>query len=183
LFSAEGVADNETVKSMSGRFRPTSAFQAADLQLGGYLMRRLILAISAVALAATAALADPISERQAIMKSNGKTLKSISAIAKGEQPFDADKVLVALKALNDDAQKFDVQKLFPDGSQTGGDTTASPKIWEDTAGFQKAVDKFKADTASAVSASPADLDQFKIEFGKVAKNCGSCHEAFRIKKG
>ncbi|PSJ61369.1 c-type cytochrome [Pseudaminobacter soli (ex Li et al. 2025)] len=146
-------------------------------------MRRLILAISAVALTATAALADPISERQAIMKSNGKALKSISAIAKGEQPFDADKVMAALKTLNEDAQKIDVEKLFPDGSQTGGDTTASPKIWDDMAGFQKAVDKFKADTASAVTASPASLDDLKVEFGKVAKNCSSCHEGFRIKKG
>jgi len=146
-------------------------------------MRKLVLAVSMLAFAGSAAMADPIAQRQEIMKANGKALKSIAAIAKGEQPFDAELVLAALKTLNEDAQKFDVAALFPQESETGGDTTASPKIWEDMAGFQKAVDKFKADTEAAVAAAPADLDTFKAEFGKVAQNCGSCHETFRIKKG
>lgn len=146
-------------------------------------MKRLVLALSALALAGTAAFADPIAERQAIMKANGKALKSIAGIAKGAEPFDADVVMAALKTLNDDAQKIDVAKLFPEGTETGGDTTASPKIWEDMEGFQKAVEKFRTDTAAAVAAAPADLDAFKAEFGKVSQNCGSCHETFRIKKG
>lgn len=146
-------------------------------------MKRLIIALAAFALAGTAAFADPIGERQAIMKSNGKALKNIAGIAKGEQPFDAEAVMAALKTLSEDAQKIDVAALFPEGSETGGDTTASPKIWEDKAGFQQAVDKFKADTAAAVAAAPANLDAFKVEFGNVTKNCGTCHETFRIKKG
>jgi len=146
-------------------------------------MKRLVLALSVLALAGTAASADPIAERQAIMKSNGKALKSIAGMAKGAEPFDADTVMAALKILSEDAEKIDVAALFPKGSETGGDTTASPKIWEDAAGFQKAVDKFKADTADAVAAAPADLDAFKAQFGKVSQNCGTCHETFRLKKG
>lgn len=146
-------------------------------------MRKLVLAVSMLAFAGSAAMADPIAQRQAIMKANGKALKSIAAIAKGEKPFDAEFVLAALKTLNEEAQKIDVAALFPQGSETGGDTTASPKIWEDMPGFQKAVDKFKADTAAAVAAAPADVDAFKAQFGKVSQNCGSCHESFRIKKG
>ncbi len=146
-------------------------------------MKRLFLALSAVALAASAATADPIADRQALMKANGKAAGQLAAIAKGEKPFDAAAVLAALQTLSDDAQKLDVATLFPAGSETGGDTTASPKIWEDAAGFQAAVDKFKTDTAAAVAAPPADVDGVKAALGVLGQNCSSCHEAFRVKKG
>ncbi|MGB3388421.1 MAG: cytochrome c [Pseudaminobacter sp.] len=144
-------------------------------------MRTLILAVSVLALAGSAAFADPIADRQAIMKANGKAVGTIAPMVKGEKPFDAAVVLDALKTLSDDAQKLDVAALFPEGTDKG-DTEASPKIWEDMAGFQEKVDKFRADAASAVEAAPADLDALKVEFGKVAANCGGCHETFRIKK-
>ena len=115
-------------------------------------MRKLVFAISVLALAGTAAFADPIADRQAIMKSNGKAAGALAPIVKGEKPFDAAVVLAALTTLNENAQKIDVAVLFPAGSETGGKTTASPKIWEDMAGFQAKVDKFKADTASAAAA-------------------------------
>lgn len=146
-------------------------------------MKKLILAISLFALTASAATADPIADRQALMKTNGKAIGQLVAITKGEQPFDAAAVLAALTTLSEDAQKLDVATLFPAGSETGGDTTASPKIWEDAAGFQAAVDKFKADTAAAVANPPADVDGVKAAVGAIGQNCGTCHEAFRIKKG
>ncbi|QPC87173.1 cytochrome C556 [Mesorhizobium sp. NBSH29] len=146
-------------------------------------MRKLVIAISLLALGATAALAGPIEDRQAIMKANGKAMGTLSAIIKGEKPFDAALVLDTLKVLNDDAEKFDPAVLFPVGSETGGDTTASPKIWEDMAGFQAAVDKFKADTAAAVAAAPQDVDGLKAVMDTVGSNCASCHQGFRVKKG
>jgi cytochrome c556 len=146
-------------------------------------MRTLVFAISALALATSAAAADPIADRQALMKSNGKAMGVLVPITKGEKPFDAAAVLDALKALNDDAQKLDVATLFPPGSDTGGDTTASPKIWEDTAGFQAQVDKFKADAAAALASPPQDAAALGATVGMIGKNCGACHETFRIKKG
>jgi cytochrome c556 len=145
-------------------------------------MKKLLLAISLFALTVSAATADPIADRKALMKANGKAAGQLSAIAKGEQPFDAAAVLAALTTLNDDAQKLDVATLFPAGSDTG-DTTASPKIWEDAAGFQAAVDKFKAATAAALATPPADVDGVKAALGAIGQNCGGCHEVFRIKKG
>ena len=145
-------------------------------------MRKLFFAISAFAFATTAVLADPIADRQALMKANGKAMGTLVPITKGEKPFDAAIVLDALKILNDDAQKLDVAILFPAGSDVG-DTTASPKIWEDTAGFQAAVDKFKADTAAAVAAPPQDAAALGAAVGAIGSNCGSCHETFRVKKG
>lgn len=146
-------------------------------------MRKLILAISAIALAGTAAMADPIADRQALMKSNGKAAGVLAPMVKGEKPFDAEAVMAALKTLDENAHKLDVAKLFPAGSETGGDTTASPKIWQDTPEFQAKVEKFKVDTAAAVAAAPRDVDALKKQFGAIGSNCGGCHESFRIKKG
>ncbi len=148
-------------------------------------MKRLIAfsiaPLLAIAVLSTPASADAIADRQALMKDQGKAIGSIAPIAKGEKPFDAATVMTALKKLNDDAQKLDVATLFPAGSDKG-DTTASPKIWEDNAGFVAAVAKYKADTAAAVAADPKDLESFKTAFSQVTKNCGTCHEGFRIKK-
>ena len=145
-------------------------------------MKKLLLAISLLALTASAASADPIADRKALMKANGKAAGQLAAIAKGEAPFDAAAVLAALTTINDDAQKLDVALLFPAGSDKG-DTTASPKIWEDMAGFQAKVDKFRTDAAAAVAAPPADVDGVKATLGVLGQNCGGCHEMFRVKKG
>ena len=44
------------------------------------------------------------------------------------------------------------------------------------------VDKFKTEAAAAAAANPADLAAFQAEFGNLTKNCGACHETYRIKK-
>ena len=59
-------------------------------------MRKLVLAISALALAVSAAFADPIADRKALMKENGKAVGGLAKMAKGETPFDAAAVLAAL---------------------------------------------------------------------------------------
>ena len=145
-------------------------------------MRKLIFAISALALATSAGLADPIADRQALMKANGKAMKELTGIVKGEAAFDAEAVKAALTMLNNNVQAIDVAASFPPGSDKG-DTTASPKIWEDMAGFQAQVDKFKAATAAAAAAPAQDLEALKPQLGSIGETCQSCHETFRIKKG
>lgn len=144
-------------------------------------MKKIVFAVAALALATTAAFADVIADRQAVMKENAKQVGTLVKMVKGEAPFDAAAV-VALTALNDNVQKIDVAASFPAGSDKG-DTTASPKIWEDLAGFQAQVDKFKEVTAAAVASPAADLDALKAQVGTIGQTCGTCHEAFRVKKG
>lgn len=145
-------------------------------------MRKLILAISMFALAGSAAFADPVLDRQALMKERGKIVGSLNKVVKGEEPYDAVAVLSALQALQANAEKFDVAALFPAGSDDG-DTTAAPKIWQDMPGFKAAEDKYLADVKAAAAAAPADVDALKPQFGAIAANCGACHQSFRIKKG
>ena len=145
-------------------------------------MRKLVIAISMLSLAASAAFADPILDRQGLMKERGKLVGGLSKIAKGEADFDAAAVLTALQALQVNAEKVDVDALFPAGSDSG-DTTASPKIWQDMAGFKTANEKYVADVKAAVAAAPADVDALKAQIGTLGNDCGTCHQTYRVKKG
>ena len=144
-------------------------------------MRKLVIAISMLSLAASAAFADPILDRQGLMKERGKLVGGLSKIAKGEADFDAAAVLTALQALQVNAEKVDVDALFPAGSDSG-DTTASPKIWEDMAGFKTTNEKYVADVKAAVAAAPADVDALKAQIGTLGSDCGTCHQTYRVKK-
>jgi cytochrome c556 len=143
-------------------------------------VRRLTLAISAAALAASAAFAGPIEDREAFMKQNGRLLGGVFPVIKGEKPFDAAEVLAALEAFNAHAQTLDVERYWPAGSE-GGDS--SPKIWEDKAGFQAEVDKYKAASAAAVATPPQDVEALRASFGAIGASCDSCHEGYRLKSG
>lgn len=143
-------------------------------------MRMPILAIAFASLTVSVAAADPIEDRQAIMKERGQIMRTLGPIAQEKQPFDAAIVLAALEQMNANAQKTDIPALYPEGSETGGDTKAAPAIWEDMAGFTAISDKFKTDAAAAAEAAPQDLEAFKAVFGPMASNCGTCHEKYRL---
>jgi cytochrome c556 len=134
-----------------------------------------------LAFAGSVAFADPIKDRQALMKERGKLAGQLSKVVKGEEDFDAAAVLTTLKALQANAEKFDAEKLFPAGSDKG-DTTAAPKIWEDKAGFNAAEDKLLADVKAAVASPPADVDALKAQLNTIGGDCGTCHQTYRIKK-
>ena len=134
----------------------------------------LVLAVSLSASALAAG--DPAKDRQAMMKNVGAATKVAAGMAKGEAPFDAVAAQLALRTMNNAA--LGVGYLFPEGSETGAETEASPKIWSDRAGFDAALAKFATDTSATVT----DLGSFKAAFGAATSNCGSCHKAYRVKK-
>lgn len=73
-------------------------------------------------------------------------------------------------------------KLFPATAKTGGETTAAPKIWEDTQGFESkgaVLAKAAQDASQAAAKGP---EAFKTSFGEVTKLCKGCHEVYRIPK-
>lgn len=143
-------------------------------------MKRILLAIGAVAIGVTAVAAqDAIATRKQLMKENGREARIGSAMVKGEAPFDLAKAKAVFAAYADAADKMGT--LFPADSKTGGETTASPKIWEAKADFDAKLKKF-GDEAKAAGAATKDLDSFKANFGTVMRNCGGCHETYRIKK-
>ncbi|HSO48249.1 MAG TPA: cytochrome c [Rhizobiaceae bacterium] len=144
-------------------------------------MKKLFFSVAAATLLfAGAAHADAIADRKAEMKNNGASMKLLAQSAKGEVAYDAAAVLNALTSMRTTTTNF--ADLFPAGTETGGETTASPKIWEDMAGFKAALAKFHTDLDAAIAAAPADPAALGPVLASVGGNCQSCHESFRIMK-
>lgn len=147
-------------------------------------LKSLVSSIAVCGLIASAATAiaagNPAEERQSMMKNVGAATGAGAKMAKGEVEFNAVAAQLVLRTMNTAALGFG--HMFPDGSQTGAETEASPKIWEDRAGFEAAINKFIAATSNDVATSVTDLDSFRAAFGPATENCGACHKAWRVKK-
>ena len=144
-------------------------------------MVRTILVGATLAIGVTAAVAQTnvIETRRNTMKGVGAATRIGNQMSKGEIPFDAAK---AKEVLATYAKAADVMHTyFPDTSKTGGETTASPKIWESQAEFRKRFDDWGAEIKK-ISASADDLASFRTAFGTVTQACNGCHETFRVKR-
>jgi cytochrome c556 len=145
------------------------------------MMRRMFVGIAALAVVTAAAGAfateDPIFTRKSLMDANGTAAGAATALIKEEIAFHpgvAKSVFQTMRAV-----AYAYGDYFPAGSDTG-DTKASPKIWEDAAGFAAALQKFQQDADAALAANPQDLEAFKAAFGQAAGNCKACHDAYRL---
>ena len=146
-------------------------------------MIRTALVVGALLLGAGVVMAqqDLVKQNQDTMKANAKNLGGMIAMVKGEKPYDQATVTAALAQLDETAKKLPT--MFPDsikGMNPGGDYEVSPKIWEDKAGFKARIDGFAKIVAEA---KITDLDTLKATAPAIGKECGNCHETFRIKKG
>ena len=128
----------------------------------------------------TAIANDPIANRQTAMKNVGAAMRIAAGMAQGKIAYDGVAAEMAMRVMNSTAAGFG--SMFPDGTQTGGDTEAAPKIWEDAAGFQAANATFLETSGKAAAAAKAGEGDFKAAFGAVAKNCKACHQDYRVKK-
>ena len=144
-------------------------------------MIRSLLVTSALLIGVTAVVAqdDPIAARKNLMKANSAASRLGTQMVRGEVPFDLDKAQEILKTFAVAADKG--HTYFPETSKTGGQTEASPKIWESQADFRKRFDDWAADIKKA-AANTKDLDTFKAEFGTVTRACSGCHETYRIRR-
>jgi cytochrome c556 len=147
-------------------------------------MKRALLVVGTLLLGvgAVSAQQEIVKERQTQMKSNGRALGgTLSAMAKGDKPYDQAAVDAAFVVLEDTAKKLPT--LFPDstkGLKGEGDYSSSPKVWEDKAGFDAHIVTF-AKVVTDAKAKIKDLDSLKANVGGIGKACGGCHETFRLK--
>jgi cytochrome c556 len=149
------------------------------------MTRRPFILAAAFALAATPALAaeDPIVARQLIMGANGGAAGVATGILKDEiaySPVLGKSVLATLAA-----GAATVGDYFPEGSLDPARSKAAPKIWEDAAGFDKALADFASDAGAGLEAAgrdgPADKAAFAAAVQPVLENCKTCHEGFRVR--
>ena len=136
----------------------------------------LLLGIGVVA-----AQQDQVKQTQAIMKGNGKNAGALAAMVKGEKPYNQAAVDAAMAQFEDTIKKFPT--LFPDSSKglkPEGDYFPSSKVWEDRAGFDEHIASFAKAVADA-RGKIKDLDTLKRILPVIGKQCGGCHETYRVK--
>jgi cytochrome c556 len=136
-----------------------------------------LVAALAVAGAAAVVAADAYQERHMAMEEVGDAMKSLSAIAKKEAPFDAAVVKANATAIADNLKK--ASTLFPAGSG-GGESRAKPEIWTDAAGFEKLMKD--AHEAAVALQSVTDEASYRPALGALGGNCKSCHDMYRLPK-
>jgi len=125
--------------------------------------------------------AESAKEVQTLMKGNGRNAGAVAAMIKGEKPYDQATVDTALSQFEDTAKKL--PNLFPasaKGVKLDGDFSISPKVWEDKAGFDARIAAF-AKAVGEAKAKVKDIDSLKANFPAIGKECGNCHETFRVK--
>src|SRR5580692_8669428 len=148
------------------------------------MMMRTAVVVGTLLLGIGAVIAqqDALKEAQTVMKGNGKNAGALGAIVKGEKPYDQATVDTALAQFADTSKNLPT--LFPDslkGLKWEGDYSPSPKIWEDKAGFSEHITSFSKAVADA-KGKITDLDSLKATLAVIGKQCGGCHETFRVKK-
>ncbi|HLG83106.1 MAG TPA: cytochrome c [Bradyrhizobium sp.] len=125
---------------------------------------------------------DQVKDTQTMMKGNGRNAGALAAMIKGEKPYDQATVDAALTQFADTAAKLPT--LFPEsikGKPFDGDYSPSSKIWDDKAGFADHIASF-AKTVGDAKGKIKDVDTLKAELSIIGKQCGGCHETYRIKK-
>lgn len=141
-----------------------------------------LIAAAAAALPAGAA-EDPIAARQALMGSNGAAAAVAGALLKDEIAYDAKVAKSVLASLA--ATSIVLGDFFPEGTLDPESSEASPKIWEDAAGWEAELAKFTeaatAANAAAGRAGPADKAAFAAAIAPVFDSCQSCHEGFQTR--
>lgn len=148
------------------------------------MMMRTVVVVGALLLGIGAVVAqqDRVKEAQTAMKGNGKNAGALAAMVKGEKPYDQATVDAALAQFEETAKKLPT--LFPEsvkGLKTGGDYNTTSKIWEDKAGFKEHIASF-AKVVREAKGQIKDLDALKTTLPVIGKQCGNCHETYRIKK-
>jgi cytochrome c556 len=145
-------------------------------------MMKRILAVTVLCLVGATAVvsAENFGElREAAMKKNGAAIGALVAIAKGQKDYDAEVVKTSLTTIKEAISVF--PSYFPTGSEKADDE-ASPKIWENKADFEAKAAKLASDTDALLAQLPADKAAVGAAIETLGKNCGACHESYRLKK-
>ncbi len=145
-----------------------------------YLVGLSVASGLALATAASPLLRRHDASSKALMKEVGGATKLSSEMIKGEKPFDAKAAAAAMQKIADGWAPF--AKLFPPGSDKGGETTAAPAIWEKFADFDAKGQAMAKAAAIAAKEAEKGPDAFKAAFGAVGGTCKGCHEVYRVPK-
>lgn len=144
------------------------------------MMKRILAAGAICLMAVTAVVAaeNMHDSRKAAMKKIGGAMGGLVAIAKGQKPYDAATVKDSLTTISETIKVFPT--YFPAGSEND-DKIASPKIWENMDDFKAHAAKLGSDAEALVAQLPADQAAVGAALQTLGKDCGACHQTYRLK--
>jgi len=135
----------------------------------------ILVTISAAAITGT----EAIKQRQHAMEEVRDGMMALGAIAKKEQPFDAE--VVAFNAAKIVDNLGEAAELFPEGSDQGDvQTWAKSNIWTETEHFEELLGN--ARQAAIEMQSVTEAEAFPPALGKLGNSCKSCHDMYRLPK-
>jgi cytochrome c556 len=145
------------------------------LPIGAAVALTIAVTLSAAAMTGT----DDIKQRQQEMKGVYNAMTTFAAIAKKEQPFDAEVVHASAGAMADHLAKSG--NLFIEGSAEGEvETWAKPEIWTDRAKFDELMESTYE--AALAMQSVTDAKDFPPALGQIGSGCKNCHNMYRRPK-
>lgn len=144
------------------------------------MMKRIVAAGALCLMAVTAVVAaeNMHEPREAAMKKIGSAMGGLVAIAKGQKPYDAAVVKTSLTTISETIKVF--PDYFPKGSEND-DKAASPKIWENMDDFKAHAAKLSTDAEALLAQLPADQAAVGAALDTLGKDCGACHQTYRLK--
>jgi cytochrome c556 len=125
---------------------------------------------------------DVIKFRKSVMTIQAWHMRPMAAMVKSQRPYDQDTFAYNAQVISLTAKMK--AEAFAPGTEKVADaeTRAKPEIWSEPEKFKQALDRFQADVINLAEASKTGtLEAVRPAFGAVAKSCGACHDAFRVK--
>ena len=116
----------------------------------------------------------PVAYRQAIFKIMGWNIGIVAAMAKGEQPYDAEEAAAAANAM---AGRGPIMAGAFDESSKSKRTLDA--IWEDPEAFQAAIDQYIEASSAFAAAAGSSVDDLRTALGPLGASCKNCHDDFR----
>jgi cytochrome c556 len=150
------------------------------------LIFRILIAIAAIAMGATAVIAQQedkaAKEQQNLMKSIAKSQYGVLArIARGQAPYDQAAVDGAIASIEQDVGK--IAATFaekPKANLPDATYVSNPKIWDNKADFDSRI----APVLAAIRDSKGkitDVASAKAAFENINAKCNGCHETYQTK--
>ena len=113
-----------------------------------------------------------VEAREALMKSNGATLKAAGSLTGPE-------AVAAMQTLLDNFTHMPA--VFPEGSIVG-DSKATPAIWQNWDAFNAIIDTGKTAAADGMAAAETgDMSAYGVALKTIGGTCGTCHQQFRTR--
>lgn len=118
---------------------------------------------------------DAVKYRKAAFTVMANHVGRLSAMAKGERPFDAAAAQNSARIV-ETASHLPWEAMVPNSAS--GDTRLKPEALANAAEFKQLGDKLQVETGKLVTAS-ASLDGLKAQMGPTGGACKNCHDKFR----